>query len=185
MLKPPLLNAGEAQVVEVAADHAGLERRRRERVAAVQRELLEVLGFDRLTDGDVGLERRRVRGDGDHFGQRAGLEREGEGDAGGGVELDRRAGGLLEAVELDEMSYRRASARDAVEAGRIGDGGARLLGRDLNRGDRDTGHDTCWSVTVPETWRARVGSERRRAGDEQRRGKRDTAPCRAELGDGT
>ena len=48
MLKPPLPEVGEAVVVEAAADDAGLQAGHADRVAAVERQLLDVLRLDRL-----------------------------------------------------------------------------------------------------------------------------------------
>ena len=76
MLKPPLVNDGEPRVVEVAADDARLERRHANRVAAGEREQLDVLRLDRLPDRDVGLNRRGRGDDRDRFREVARLQRE-------------------------------------------------------------------------------------------------------------
>ena len=185
MLKPPLPKVAEAAVVEVAADDAGLEAGDANRVAAREGQLLDVLGLDRLADRDVGLQRRGVGGDGDHFGQRAGLEREGQVDLGGRVELDGGARGLLEAVELDrDVVQAGHQRRKRVVAGRVSDGGRRLLGLRPKCGDGDTGHDTAGLVgdDTRDTGALELGESDARHGNEQRRGERDTAPYRAELG---
>ena len=61
----------EAEVVEAAADDARLEPGHTDGVAAVERQLLDVLGLDGLPDRDVGLQRRRFGGDGDLLGHGA------------------------------------------------------------------------------------------------------------------
>ena len=57
MLKPPLPRSREPVVVEVAADDAGLQADDADRVAAGERELLDVFGLDRLAESDIGLQR--------------------------------------------------------------------------------------------------------------------------------
>ena len=89
----------EAVVVEAAADDAGLEAGHADRVAAVQRHLLDVLGFDGLPDRDVGLQRRGFGRDGDRLGHVAGLERELQGERAGGIELHVALHVLLEALQ--------------------------------------------------------------------------------------
>ena len=66
----------EAVVVEAAADDAGLQADDADRVAAAERELLDVFRLDRLAQRRVGLQDRRFGGDGDRLGQRARFERE-------------------------------------------------------------------------------------------------------------
>ena len=67
-------------------------------------------------------------GDGDFLGQRAGLEREVEGQRGGGVELHAGAAGLLEALQLGgDVVAAGLKVRERVEAAAVGDGRAGLL----------------------------------------------------------
>ena len=100
MLKPPLVSAAKPGVVEVAADDARLQRRDANRVAAGERQLLDVLGLDGLAHRHVGLERRRLGGDRDVLGERAGLEREVERLGARGVERDVLAERFLEPLQL-------------------------------------------------------------------------------------
>ena len=51
---------------------------------------------------DLGLQQRRLSGDGHLFGERAGLQREVDGERAGRIQLDVGAADLLEAAELDD-----------------------------------------------------------------------------------
>ena len=128
MLKPPLVSDEKPGVVEVAADDAGLERGHADGVAAGERQQLDVLGFDRLANGDLRLQRRGLGRDRDFFGERAGFEREIERHRARRVELHVGAADLLEAAQLDQkLIAAGVQVRKCVEAAAVGDGRVGLL----------------------------------------------------------
>ena len=100
MLKPPVVSDMAPALLKLPPMTPGLERGHADRVAAVERQQLDVLRLDRLPDGDVGLQQRRFGGDGDFFGDGAGVEGEVERQRAAGVELHAGARRLLEALEL-------------------------------------------------------------------------------------
>ena len=108
----------------------GLERRHADRVAAGERQLLDVLGLDRLAHRDVGLQRPSVSAvtvtssvSAPVSSVKSSVERA------GGVELHVGAADLLEAAQLDnELVPAGRQVGKCVEAAAVGDGRAGLLG---------------------------------------------------------
>jgi len=141
---------GEVVVVEVAADDPRLEADDADRVAAVERKLLDVLRFDRLAQRDVGLERSALRRDRHRFGDRAGFEREIERQRARCVERDVLPERLLEALQLRaDVVLARRQVRERVEPRSVGDGRRLDLRLRILRDDGGTGYHG--TLCVPDS----------------------------------
>ena len=135
----------ETRVVEAAADDTRFQGRHADRVAAREREQLDVLGLDGLPDRDIGLNRR---GRGDHrdrFREAARLKDKLHPDCRAAVERQARAVGLLEPVEFGgDIVLARPQRGHRVVPARVGDRRCQFLrlqalGRDRGAGDNAPG----------------------------------------------
>ncbi len=131
----------EAVVVEAPAHDAGLQAGDTNGIPPVERDLLDVLRLDRLSERGVALEQRLLGGDGDLFGQRARGQREVNRERAGGVELHAFPDGFLEALELGaDVVASRGEVGERIEAAGVGHGDARVGRLGLRRRHGRAGH---------------------------------------------
>jgi hypothetical protein len=169
----------EPVVVEAAAGDSRLQPDDPDRIAAGERQLLDVLGFDRLAQRDVALETRRFSRDRDCFGQRSGLEREVDRQRSGGIELDVVADRFLESLQLgpDRVAAGRQVGK-RIKPCTVADGCRRNLRLVIGDGDRGARHHA--PLGIPHATGDLSPIELRccRYGEQQQSGARDHRACR-------
>ncbi len=147
MLKPPLVSDEKPALLKLPPMTPALSAGTPIGIAARERQQLDVLGLDRLSDRDLRLQRRRLGRNRDFLGQRASFEREVERQRTRCVELDVRPADLLEPAQLGrDLVFAGCEVRKCVEAAPVGDGAADLLCLSAGERDGDAGNDPALRV---------------------------------------
>ena len=137
----------EVRVSRIAGTDTGLEHREADRIAAVQRKILDVLQLDRLAVLRVELQRRRFRDDRHHLADGRWIDCRVERQPGGRVEPHVLLRPFLEPGQLDfDVVATRRQRGDDVVSGRIGDDGSRQPRLDVGGRDARAGNDAAGLV---------------------------------------